>query len=341
MARQIISSLNAPARLTPRQQAFNQGLEQMAQGFGALQDQEMTKRQQAFNESQKLASLGLDVTPEQVYQERFEGVTPESGSYLTKISDLTRQREDDAATLRENERLRREQAKAQEFEQQKQLIGMRGQQQQDLAQMRMAQQQQKTQADEQKKMVAQQKARKEFEVPGFGEMRTKKEAQEIRSSLAEAEEAKKIIDQIKTLGKDVSIFDRGRVEKINSLKSILAGKLRLPLTGPGAMTEDEYQRLVKNMGDPTDLLSTEAIEFGKLDQLRGILDQSVKSKIAAASATPNQVYQSPQQPGQINVPFNPIQNPQIMGEAMAGEQAAREQAGQMDRNALLNFLRGQ
>ena len=147
MARQIISNLNEEYRPTARQRAFEQGVSMIGQGFGRLQQQEQTKRQQAFNEAQKLASLGLEVSPEEVYQERFEGEVPESGSYLTKLSELTRQREDDAATREYNRQAMGQQAQAQKleqqnladqrrFEQQKELLGMRQDQQRQLAKLK-------------------------------------------------------------------------------------------------------------------------------------------------------------------------------------------------------------
>lgn len=122
-----------------------------------------------------------------------------------------------------------------------------------------------------------------LEVPGLGMARTKEEAKDIRSSQADANDAMAIIDQIKELGTNVSIFDRGKVGKINQLKTVLAGKLRLPLTGPGAMTEDEFQRLISNIGDPSAVFGTEANEKAKLDQLKEILTNSVQSKFASAS----------------------------------------------------------
>jgi hypothetical protein len=125
-----------------------------------------------------------------------------------------------------------------------------------------------------------------LEVPGYGLARTKEEAKDIRSAMSDANEAKQIIGQIKNLGTDVAWWDRDKVGKINQLKQVLAGKLRLPLTGPGAMTEDEFQRLISNMGDPSSIFGSEENEIGKLGQLEDILDKAVQSKFAAASRDP-------------------------------------------------------
>jgi hypothetical protein len=123
----------------------------------------------------------------------------------------------------------------------------------------------------------------ELFVPGMGEVRTKKEAIDMRQAVSDAAESKAIIEQIKKLGTNVAIWDRDRIGKINQLKSVLVGKLRVPLLGPGTMTEDEFQRLVSNMGDPSAMFGSEKNELSKLDQLAGILDNSVKSKFSATS----------------------------------------------------------
>jgi hypothetical protein len=118
----------------------------------------------------------------------------------------------------------------------------------------------------------------ELEVPGYGQARTKEEAKDLRQAQADADDAVKLIDEIKALGTNVAAWDRGRINIINQKKKILAGKLRLPLTGPGAMTQDEYERLVDTMGDPSNLFSTEEIQMSKLDSLKDTLNSSVSNK---------------------------------------------------------------
>lgn len=137
--------------------------------------------------------------------------------------------------------------------------------------------------DSEKMRREESKKMKELEVPGFGVTRTAKEAADIRASMADANDAVMLIDKLRNIGEGITVFDRKKIGEIDSLKKILAGKLRLPLTGPGAMTEDEFKRLIDTMGDPSSLTSTENIENAKLDQLKEILQQSVVSKFNAAS----------------------------------------------------------
>jgi hypothetical protein len=160
-----------------------------------------------------------------------------------------------------------------------------------------------------------------LEVPGFGLVRTKEEASNIRKAKADADEAKAIIAQIKELGTNIGPLDRERQGKISQLKTVLAGKMRLPLLGPGTMTESEYQRLIDNMGDPSSYFGSESNEKAKLEQLSGILDNSVKSYYEAAAANPSQ----PQQPMQSQAIPAPQVAPEIQQKAKATVQTLTPQ----------------
>lgn len=204
-----------------------------------------------------LASQGIQATPEemQAYEQGDIG----------GLSGLA-QRQAEAAKQKSANQAR---MKQQEFDLRRMQIES-NKQQKDL--LRQEKQQEKLQKQEAKNL--------ELEIPGYGYARSKKEATDVRAAMADAEDAIKLIDQIKELGTDVNaLTDWGRVAKINSAKKILAGKLRLPLTGPGAMTEDEFKRLIETMGDPSKMTSTEAIELGKLDQLKEVLKSGIQSKI--------------------------------------------------------------
>jgi hypothetical protein len=149
----------------------------------------------------------------------------------------------------------------------------------------------------------QKKTSEEYEVPGLGFVRTPDEAKTIRTAKADAETAKEYINQLKALGTNVAIWDRDRIGKINQLKQALVGKLRLPLMGPGTMTEDEFQRTVDNLGDPSALFGTEKNEIGKLDQMSNILDKNIEAMYSAAASNNqpkrNTVQQAPQDQVQI------------------------------------------
>lgn len=188
--------------------------------------------------------------------------------------------------------------------------------------------------DDQKKLMAQKSEFEKqnslndpaFEVPGMGYVRTADEAKAIRTAKADAETAKQYIEEIKKLGTNVSVFDRDRIGKINQLKQALVGKLRLPLMGPGTMTEDEFQRTVGNLGDPSAVFGTESNEIGKLNQMSGILDNNISAMYQAAAREPAQKT-GPQAPAKIAPP--PGVRPETMRavEGMTPEQrrALRQQ----------------
>jgi hypothetical protein len=114
-----------------------------------------------------------------------------------------------------------------------------------------------------------------------GLARTKKEAQDVRKADVAVQDALGIIAKIKKLGTNIDITDRKNIGLIKQAKQTLAGKLRLPLTGPGILTETEFNRLIDNMGDPSNLFSTEDRELAKLNQLEDILTESVSAHYKA------------------------------------------------------------
>lgn len=156
-------------------------------------------------------------------------------------------------------------------------------------------------ADQDAKKLASKTGGEAFEVPGYGMVRTKSEAEKIRTAKGDAETAKEYIKQLKDLGTNVAVWDRDKIGKINQLKQALVGKLRLPLMGPGTMTEDEFQRTVSNLGDPSSMFSTEKNEIGKLDQMAGILDNNINAMYSSAASN--------KQPGMYQVQGQPQQQP--------------------------------
>ena len=344
MARQIISNLNEEYRPTARQRAFEQGVSMMGQGFGKLQQQEQTKRQQAFNEAQKLASLGLEVSPEEVYQERFEGEAPESGSYLTKLSELTRQREDDAATREYNKQARLQQAQAQKlegqkladqkhFEQQKELLGMRGQQQEDLAQMRMKQDEQKRLAQVEPK-IGKELGAKGYQIPESSPViPSKKEAEGFRSAIADSraftnniKSAEKYIKDNK--GVPSSLFSpndyRNFRQSLTNAKLDLKGDAFFKL---GVLAGPDMQLIDDTFGEIDSLMGTwqpnnMEVALEKLKGVKDYVNNKLQSKAYSLGYEPvKHGNQSQLRSNEINVPFNPVQNPQIMSDAVAGQNA--------------------
>lgn len=264
-----------------REEAFNRGIKQAASGLGGVGTEISRREALAQREAERdrarslqglqfetgLSKQGIEVSPEEgeAISQAFGAGGDVSGlrSILGKQTEqVVGQRERAAQVASEDRALNRRFKEAQ--------IGQFGVKQQERV---------KTQKAKDEKLRKEEEA---LVIPGFGKARTKKEAQTIRDAQADASEAAKIIDKIKEMGTDINLTDRTRINKIDQLKTILAGKMRLPLTGPGAMTESEFQRLITTIGDPADPFSTEAIQKSKLEQLKTVIQEGIKSKISAA-----------------------------------------------------------
>ena len=119
----------------------------------------------------------------------------------------------------------------------------------------------------------------ELMVPGYGKARTLSEAKEFREAVASNDSSVEDLKAVKELGRNINIADPRDRERVNLIQQKLSqavGKLRISLTGPGAMTEAERKLIRESIGDPTTLFSTEGIQFAKLDQLMKSIDDSTK-----------------------------------------------------------------
>jgi len=114
-----------------------------------------------------------------------------------------------------------------------------------------------------------------LEVPGRGQARTEREAISFREAASSAENAKADLAKVKELGQGVTVFDRTKIGLIQQNLMTAIGKLRLSVLGPGVMTDSERAYLRENIGDPSILFSTEAIQNAKLDQLITQIDASI------------------------------------------------------------------
>lgn len=115
----------------------------------------------------------------------------------------------------------------------------------------------------------------------------KEVAQEINSALTSIEDLKKLSAK----GSKLSFNDRARA---NSLVTKIVGGLRLPYTGPGVMTDNEREMLIKTLGNPLAIFSLRGIEHAKLDQVRddltANLQNTAKIRGINESVTPDKFY---------------------------------------------------
>lgn len=118
-------------------------------------------------------------------------------------------------------------------------------------------------------------------VQGYGFATNPKNAEKFQEYRAEVEPAMKNAKEVYELGKQLKVAGQLNPLKraeIESRLAILAGQLRLPITGPGALTDDEYKRLRTTVGDPKKIMGLNAVELKKLETVTNWLDSNLKSR---------------------------------------------------------------
>jgi hypothetical protein len=113
------------------------------------------------------------------------------------------------------------------------------------------------------------------------------EAKEFKDLYTEAEDAShllsKVIDMVehglegtKPGWFAMHLTDRDLIGAIKATITPLKGKLRLPLIGPGAVSEYEQEILAEAIADPTKIFSLESANLKKLRTLKAIVERSPK-----------------------------------------------------------------
>lgn len=97
---------------------------------------------------------------------------------------------------------------------------------------------------------------------------------------ADNEAALKMLSDIKDLAQNGSKLDPRDRAAVESRLIALSGKLRESLLGPGAMTQQEYDRLTQAIGNPSKLTSLEVLQMPRLNAIADTLeaDLAIQSK---------------------------------------------------------------
>jgi len=98
---------------------------------------------------------------------------------------------------------------------------------------------------------------------------------EARSDI---EGAKLMIQDIKDTAGSGKVLNLKDIERLQSHITALTGRLRLSYLGPGAMTQEEYNRLYKAIGNPGKALSIPALELAKLSAVEDNLDVDLEQR---------------------------------------------------------------
>lgn len=110
----------------------------------------------------------------------------------------------------------------------------------------------------------------------------KKASEDVRKFQAEVEPAIKGAHRILKIsqeGSRLNLKDRARVA--TDLKA-LVGQLRIPFTGPGVLTDKEYDRLLDTIGDPSKLFAIPEIERTKIKTVINKLTSDLDTRYSQA-----------------------------------------------------------
>jgi hypothetical protein len=141
------------------------------------------------------------------------------------------------------------------------------------------------------KEIAGMKTKKEdldvLDVNGRGQARTKQEAIKLRDNIATTKQIQDSVDRIlaiKNEGPIVPMTQRAR--DIETEQQFLMGALRLPLQGPGAMTDSDRKQLRDTVGDAAGLFTINANTIAKLNAIRNRVGSNLEAAIQAHVVNP-------------------------------------------------------
>lgn len=94
------------------------------------------------------------------------------------------------------------------------------------------------------------------------------------------ESALNTLESIKKFAKTASSLSPQDRAKMGTMLAVATGKLREPITGPGAMTAEEHKRLLDALGNPTAIFSINENQMTKLNTVMNSLRTDLKSGAA-------------------------------------------------------------
>ncbi len=131
-----------------------------------------------------------------------------------------------------------------------------------------------------KEVIAQVKEVRERSMPADsgwqGMANTKENAQKFAEKTLEVTPAIASIDRINAITKDFNkITDLEKRAQLTTEVAVLVGALRLPITGPGILTDSEREMLSNIIGDPTQITSLPSLQKMKMQQIRKKLESDL------------------------------------------------------------------
>jgi len=138
----------------------------------------------------------------------------------------------------------------------------------------------------------------ERDIDGVGMARTKQEAVDIRKNQTTAKNVIGSIDKIISIKKEGPVVPMSkRAREIETEQQFIMGQLRIPLQGPGAMTDSDRKQLQDTIGDATSIFSSNDNTYAKLNAIKANIENSLEN--AYSSSVPG--YKSKKKIGIPNV----------------------------------------
>lgn len=133
-------------------------------------------------------------------------------------------------------------------------------------------------------------------VSGYGRMRNKESAAKFAEKIVDVESAIDTTRSLMDIYEKTDPSDRAKMwsknkAKADTLRTQLTGLLREPFTGPGALREEEYKRLVEAIGGNPTAIDIRGLNAVKLGTVSEILRKRAERTALAYGANPKHVGQ--------------------------------------------------
>lgn len=134
-------------------------------------------------------------------------------------------------------------------------------------------------------------------VPGVGLANTAEGAKGVRDMKTTTDTINQGVQRLKQLtqktGKSLSLTDRAEAD---SIRTALIGRLREPITGPGAMSDGEREMLQNLIPDVTSFTSLDSISSKKLDTLEKTVNANYNNMLRSNGLAPTKQAPTKQAP---------------------------------------------
>ena len=117
-----------------------------------------------------------------------------------------------------------------------------------------------------------------LDVVGLGQARTKQDANLMRKNIDTTNNIVNSVDRIRAIKADGPVIPyTPRAAEIDTEVQFIMGQLRLPLQGPGAMTDSDRKQLRETIGDASSLFSINANTEARLNTIKGKMQRDLEN----------------------------------------------------------------